>query len=58
MLMAACLLAGQDLYINCLFLVDQAALRINLYDLYTYILNFPQQMMKNGRFILSDYMVS
>jgi hypothetical protein len=58
MLMAACLLVGQDLCIDCLFLADQATLRINLYDLYTYILNFPQQMIKNGRFILSDYMVS
>ena len=58
MLMAACLLVGQDLYIDCLFLVDQATLRINLYDLYTYIVIFPQQMIKSGLFILYDYMTS
>ena len=58
MLMAVWLLVGQDLCTDCLFLADQATLQINLYDLYTSILNFPQQMIKNGWFILSDYMVS
>ena len=55
MLMAAYLLVGQGLCIDCLFLVDQATLQNNLYDLYTYFVVFPQQMIKNGLFIRSDY---
>ena len=46
MLMAACLLVGQDLYIDCLFLANQATLRNNLYDLYTVYMDFPSAMIK------------
>jgi hypothetical protein len=58
MLMAVCLLVGQDLCIDCLILVDQAALQINLYDLYTYVVIFPQQLIKKGQFIFYDSMAS
>ena len=46
---------GPGLCIDYLFLVDQATLPDNLYDLYLYTMVFPQQMIKNGLFIRSDY---